>query len=91
MSLHSNLLRWVDPLIGSVLCICIGGMGVIPCCWELGYLGIRRCGLLSVSRAHTNVAITFSQKGKNEAGQDMTKTSSINLVDLAGRFDVLWL
>ncbi|XP_062517829.1 kinesin-like protein KIF28P isoform X2 [Corticium candelabrum] len=36
------------------------------------------------SRAHTNVAITFSQKGKNEAGQDMTKTSSINLVDLAG-------
>ena len=40
---------------------------------------------LCTSRAHTNVAITFSQKGKNEAGQDMTKTSSINLVDLAGR------
>jgi uncharacterized protein YaaQ len=36
------------------------------------------------SRAHTNVAITFTQKGKNEAGQDMTKSSSINLVDLAG-------
>ncbi|GFR94491.1 kinesin-like protein [Elysia marginata] len=36
------------------------------------------------SRAHTIVAITFVQKQKNEAGQNMTKTSIINLVDLAG-------
>ena len=38
------------------------------------------------SRAHTIVAITFAQKGKNEAGQMMTKTSIVNLVDLAGRY-----
>lgn len=37
------------------------------------------------SRAHTIVAVTFVQKSKNESGQNMTKTSSINLVDLAGR------
>lgn len=37
------------------------------------------------SRAHTIVSITFVQKGKNDAGQNMTKTSIINLVDLAGR------
>lgn len=37
------------------------------------------------SRAHTIVAINFIQKGKNEAGQMMTKTSIVNLVDLAGR------
>ncbi|XP_022782679.1 kinesin-like protein KIF28P [Stylophora pistillata] len=36
------------------------------------------------SRAHTIVAITFSQKGANAAGQMMTKTSIVNLVDLAG-------
>lgn len=37
------------------------------------------------SRAHTIVAINFSQKGKNEGtGQNTTKTSVINLVDLAG-------
>ncbi|XP_047136420.1 kinesin-like protein KIF28P isoform X2 [Hydra vulgaris] len=37
------------------------------------------------SRAHTIVAINFSQKGKNEqSGQNTTKTSVINLVDLAG-------
>ncbi|KAK3726716.1 hypothetical protein RRG08_017023 [Elysia crispata] len=36
------------------------------------------------SRAHTIVAITFVQKQKNDAGQNMTKTSIINLVDLAG-------
>lgn len=36
------------------------------------------------SRAHTIVAITFIQKGKNEAGQMMTKTAIVNLVDLAG-------
>jgi len=38
------------------------------------------------SRAHTIVAITFTQKAPNEAGESMTKTSIINLVDLAGRF-----
>lgn len=37
------------------------------------------------SRAHTVVAINFAQKAKNEAGKSMTKTSIINLVDLAGR------
>lgn len=37
------------------------------------------------SRAHTIVAITFVQKTKNELGQNMSKTSVINLVDLAGR------
>ncbi|EDO42435.1 predicted protein, partial [Nematostella vectensis] len=36
------------------------------------------------SRAHTIVAINFIQKAKNEAGQNMTKTSVVNLVDLAG-------
>ncbi|KAH9487863.1 Kinesin-like protein kif28p [Bulinus truncatus] len=36
------------------------------------------------SRAHTIVALTFIQKQKNEAGQNMTKTAVINLVDLAG-------
>ncbi|KAK7012042.1 Kinesin-like protein kif28p [Biomphalaria glabrata] len=36
------------------------------------------------SRAHTIVALTFVQKQKNEAGQNMTKTAVINLVDLAG-------
>ena len=36
------------------------------------------------SRAHTIVALTFTQKGKNDTGQGMTKTSVINLVDLAG-------
>ena len=37
------------------------------------------------SRAHTIVAVTFIQKSKNKSGQGMTKTSAINLVDLAGR------
>ena len=37
------------------------------------------------SRAHTIVAINFTQKAKNDAGKSMTKTSIINLVDLAGR------
>jgi len=36
------------------------------------------------SRAHTIVAINFSQKGENAAGQNTTMTSIINLVDLAG-------
>ena len=37
------------------------------------------------SRAHTIVAINFTQKTVNETGNSMTKTSVINLVDLAGR------
>jgi hypothetical protein len=37
------------------------------------------------SRAHTIVAVTFIQKSRNKSGQGMTKTSAINLVDLAGR------
>ena len=36
------------------------------------------------SRAHTIVAIEFVQKTKS-SGKAMTKSSSINLVDLAGR------
>ena len=42
------------------------------------------------SRAHTIVAIHFTQKKQNEAGQNMTKTSVINLVDLAGRYIHVW-
>ena len=38
------------------------------------------------SRAHTIVAITFTQKQMNETGQSMTRTSTVNLVDLAGRY-----
>lgn len=38
------------------------------------------------SRAHTVVTITFDQITKNEAGQETKKSSSINLVDLAGMF-----
>jgi len=37
------------------------------------------------SRAHTIVSINFVQKGVNKKGKNMTKTSVINLVDLAGR------
>lgn len=37
------------------------------------------------SRAHTIVGIQFVQKQKNKAGQEMAKTSIVNLVDLAGR------
>lgn len=36
------------------------------------------------SRAHTIVAINFTQKAPNEAGESMTKQATINLVDLAG-------
>ncbi|XP_064610663.1 kinesin-like protein KIF28 isoform X2 [Liolophura sinensis] len=36
------------------------------------------------SRAHTIVGITFVQKSKNAAGEEMAKTAVINLVDLAG-------
>jgi len=44
--------------------------------------------LLFCSRAHTIVAINFSQKFLGEAGDSMTRSSTINLVDLAGRY---WL
>jgi len=37
------------------------------------------------SRAHTIVAITLTQKSPNESGESMTRTSTVNLVDLAGR------
>ena len=37
------------------------------------------------SRAHTIVAINFVQKTKDEKGKGLTKTSILNLVDLAGR------
>lgn len=40
------------------------------------------------SRAHTIVSITFIQKSENEAGEEMAKTSVVNLVDLAGRYGV---
>ena len=36
------------------------------------------------SRAHTLVSVTFNQK-INSGGTNMTKSSVINLVDLAGR------
>ncbi|KAL9968317.1 hypothetical protein ACROYT_G026678 [Oculina patagonica] len=36
------------------------------------------------SRAHTIVGVTFTQKRKNDAGEETAKTSLINLVDLAG-------
>lgn len=41
------------------------------------------------SRAHTIVGINFTQKSPNAEGQSMTKTSVINLVDLAGRFGLI--
>ena len=43
------------------------------------------CLNCSCSRAHTIVGVTFTQKRKNEAGEETAKTSLINLVDLAGR------
>ncbi|KAK2143188.1 hypothetical protein LSH36_870g00010 [Paralvinella palmiformis] len=36
------------------------------------------------SRAHTIVGISFVQKFKNAAGEETTKSASVNLVDLAG-------
>ena len=38
------------------------------------------------SRAHTIVGVIFTQKRKNEAGEETAKSSLINLVDLAGRY-----
>lgn len=38
------------------------------------------------SRAHTIVVLNITQKSKNAVGQEIAKTSSINLVDLAGRY-----
>ena len=37
------------------------------------------------SRAHTVVTVTFDQISKNDSGQETKKSSTINLVDLAGR------
>ena len=37
------------------------------------------------SRAHTVVTVTFDQISKNESGQETKKSSTINLVDLAGK------
>ena len=49
--------------------------------WELLLILI----FLFSSRAHTIVGITFTQKAKNDAGQETAKSSVVNLVDLAGR------
>lgn len=38
------------------------------------------------SRAHTVVTVTFDQISKNDSGQETKKSSTINLVDLAGEF-----
>ena len=38
------------------------------------------------SRAHTIIIINLKQKSKNASGQETTKASTINLVDLAGRY-----
>ena len=38
--------------------------------------------ILIQSRAHTIVTVTLIQKYKNDAGQEMAKTSIIYLVDL---------
>ena len=38
------------------------------------------------SRAHTIIVINLTQKSKPGSGQEVTKTSTINLVDLAGRY-----
>ena len=38
------------------------------------------------SRAHTIITISVVQKYKNPAGKEMSKSSLINLVDLAGRY-----
>jgi hypothetical protein len=40
------------------------------------------------SRAHTVVTVTFDQISKNDSGQETKKSSTINLVDLAGRVRV---
>ena len=37
------------------------------------------------SRAHTVVTVTFDQISKNDNGQETKKSSTINLVDLAGK------
>ena len=44
---------------------------------------------MSCSRAHTVVGVTFTQKRKNDAGEETAKTSLINLVDLAGRLAII--
>ena len=39
------------------------------------------------SRAHTIVGINFIQKTKNNSGKEMSKGATLNLVDLAGRYE----
>ena len=39
------------------------------------------------SRAHTMVGINFIQKTKNNSGKEMSKGATLNLVDLAGRYE----
>ena len=39
------------------------------------------------SRAHTIVGINFIQKTRNNAGKEMAKGATLNLVDLAGRYE----
>ena len=41
------------------------------------------------SRAHTIVGIHFVQKQTNAAGKEMEKKALINLVDLAGRYNLI--
>jgi hypothetical protein len=42
------------------------------------------------SRAHTVVTVTFDQISKNDSGQETKKSSTINLIDLAGKTKRIW-
>ena len=42
------------------------------------------------SRAHTVVTVTFDQISKNDSGQETKKSSTINLVDLAGMYFIAY-
>lgn len=70
--LHLN-----EPIANSLL---VGFLSMHPI-----YACIMNILSFIYSRAHTIVAITFVQKTPNETGQSMTRTSVVNLVDLAGR------
>lgn len=65
------LLQDRDNVVCSPIYMCVHGSNIIL--------------FISHSRAHTIVGITFVQKSKNAAGEEMAKTAVINLVDLAGR------
>lgn len=65
-------------------------MKIIQIVWKIAFkfkfvIWLVFCLICSCSRAHTIVGVTFTQKRKNEAGEETAKTSLINLVDLAGR------